>query len=797
MTRGIVTAARHAAVGFMLLVSLLGARAADAAGPPGDYFTFEMDPAALTGAPDVSSLNQPLDASARIVAHDGHFYRVGRDGLPGTADDQRVRLFGVNLTFGANFPDDIEAKHLARQLRALGFNAVRLHHLDSLPSDYPDAPISILSSGPFPSFSPTAVTRLRTLIQALAQEGIYVNLNLHVGYRFRPAVDGLPALDGGADMPPVTAPIHLYDPRLIAKQETYARQLIQALDLKGNPALAMVEINNESSLLAAWLGKDWQATVPSAYAPELRKQWSAWLTQRYGSLEQACAAWSGCLGGTNGAGELPMPEQQQTYETGFAQLRSGIARRFDALFGDDKKKANPREQDFLRFLAATDQAYFERLRRVVQESTDTWVPVTGTQMGFGGLLNFDSQVAMDYIDEHFYVAHPDIQNSTDDWRIPDLTASGNEFDRVLALSLRRDRQRPYVVSEFNEPFPNPRGAEMLPLMSAVAALQDWDGLFYFDYSDAQRAPLAPSRFSLSGDWGRVALVGQSARLFRQSLLAVLPKHIDIPLGPEQRLALGGDRRFDAITHGLADGAGVQPQLAYLGQLALLLTPAAGATPALPRLPDPGPGKVYATPDGALRQDAAVGRITLDAPTVWGVFGATGTTRINSTNPSTWVEVGAPGIGGAASGAPGTAPAAASILLTPLDGRALAQSRHLLLSLGNDTTGTQPGSMPQRPKQRIAYRGTDWMTLEPDAGGKGPSGDMATRPPAWLRRIPLQLGLAPRAGKLTVYPLDGTGQRRAPLSQADASTDANGARIRVQYQSAGATPWYELVYAEAP
>ncbi|WZB74133.1 hypothetical protein WJ972_24390 [Achromobacter insuavis] len=222
--------------------------------------------------------------------------------------------------------------------------------------------------------------------------------------------------------------------------------------------------------------------------------------QRHGSLAQACAAWGGCAGGNDNAVEFPVPGQQQPlYESGLAQLRSGIARRVSAWFGSDAK-VDLRERDFLLFLAATDQAYFERLRRVVHESTDARVPVTGTQMGYGGLLNFDSQVAMDYIDEHFYVGHPDIR-ANDDWRIPDLTASGNEFDRVLALSLRRDAKRPFVVSEFNQPFPNPRGAEILPLMSAVGALQDWDGLFYFDYSDAQRLPQSPSRFALSGDWG--------------------------------------------------------------------------------------------------------------------------------------------------------------------------------------------------------------------------------------------------------------------------------------------------------
>ncbi|MCH3719086.1 hypothetical protein LZB68_08390, partial [Campylobacter lari] len=96
-------------------------------------------------------------------------------------------------------------------------------------------------------------------------------------------------------------------------------------------------------------------------------------------------------------------------------------------------------------------------------------------------------------------------------------------------------------------------------MSAVGALQDWDGLFYFDYSDAQRLPQSPSRFALSGDWGRMALAGQSALLFRQPLLAALPDAIALPVGPQQRLRLGADRRFDAITTGLADGLGAKPQ----------------------------------------------------------------------------------------------------------------------------------------------------------------------------------------------------------------------------------------------
>ncbi|RXN86628.1 capsular biosynthesis protein [Achromobacter aloeverae] len=785
-----------------LLLLALGNTGAQAASTQPRWFNFPVDMDALGGAPDQSALNQPLDAASRIVAHDGHFYTVGRDGLPGTADDRRIRLFGVNLSLGANFPEADDAARLARDLRKLGVNAVRLHHLDLLPSDYEDAPLSILTSGPYPTFSPTAVARLRGLVQALAREGIYVDLNLHVGYRFRPRVDKLPPLDGGAEQPPVTAPIHLYYPSLVEKQERYARELIQALNLKGNPVLAMVELNNESSLVTAWLGNEWQAAVPSGYAPALQRLWREWLLRRYGTLDQACTAWGGCASGVAQADELPMPGQQQAYESGLAAVRSSIERRARKWFGGKQDGIDARERDFLAFLTATDKTYFDRLRHVVHEATDKWVPVTGTQMTFGGILNFDSQPSMDFIDEHIYVAHPDLHGDHD-WRIEDRTASGGDFERLLAVSMRRDRARPFVVSEYNQPFPNPRGAEILPLMSAVAALQDWDALFYFGYSDTVRTPMSPSRFSLVGDWGRVALVGQSASLFRLGLLPALTRHIDIPVPAALRGTLGADRRFDAITAGLYDTLGARPQLAYQGQVALQLDPPENATPALPAVADPATAKAYATPDGALRQDLAAGRIVIDTPLFWAVAGATGAPRI--AGRSAWIQYDQDG------------PDSATVILSPLDGRTLADSRHLLLSLGNFTTGSQPGSMPQRPKRVVPYGGQSrWSTLEPDPGAGGPSGSTDTRPPAWLLATPAVLGLAPRSGQLKVYPLDGSGRRLAALAPSLASNAADGARIHVQAPPQAAVNggvnkqdgnkqdnnkqdsiWYEIVYEDKP
>src|SRR5450830_676768 len=484
------------------------------------YFNFAIDEDKLSGAPDRSAMNQPLDAGSRIFVRNGHFYRVGADNRPNTADDTRVRLYGINLSFATNFPNDADAVRLAQRLRKLGINAVRLHHMDSSPGTQDNPPRSLLTPGPYPTFNPVAVSRLRNFINALKQQGIYINLNLHVGY-----------------------------PRMVALQEEYARQLIRALGLRNNAALAMVEINNESSLLAAWQRREWSDAVPKAYEPELRKQWQEWLIKRYGSTAKACATWNTCVSANS-----VVPLLTPTDASQIGQWRDRLDGKFKSLTEKVLGPADPgtpntsgealRVRDFLLFLADTDRAYFNRLRNVVHAETDALVPVTGTQMGYGGVLNFDSQAQMDYIDEHFYIDHPDFPGPAwdrNDWRIHNSAASDGDLNRLLALSLRRDVRKPFVVSEYNQPFPNKQGSEIQPLMAAMAAAQDWDGLFFFDYADGDNWATTPSAFTLSGDWGKYAATGQSAMLFRNALVSALPKQIAIPFGADTRVAVAAVR----------------------------------------------------------------------------------------------------------------------------------------------------------------------------------------------------------------------------------------------------------------
>jgi hypothetical protein len=751
-----------------------------------EYFPFAVDEDALSGAPDRSALNTPITPAARLVVHNGRFVAVGRDGRPGTGDDVRTRLYGVNLSFGSNFPALDDAPRLAKRLRKLGFNAVRLHHMDSFPTDDTTAPGSILTTGPFPTFNTEAMARLKRLIAALSAEGIYVNLNLHVGYRFRADVDQLPVPQGPPGVAPIGNPLHVYMPRMIALQESYARGLIRGLDLRGNPALAMVEINNESSLLAAWQWRQWEWVVPGGYADTLSNLWQAWLTNHYGSTAKACAVWQVCA---NPSAPVPLltPADADIPQDAIGRLRVRMGEKWRKVsaqwLGSDASTTPPggrmlRLQDFLQFLADTDSRYLNRMRAVVKAETDARVPVTGTQMAYGGALNFDSHAAMDYIDEHIYVGHPEFPSrgyTPRDWRMRNVAPSGGvELRRLLAMSYRRDRTKPFVVSEYSQPFPQPRGAETIPVLATIAALQDWDGLFYFDYTYTRDGLKAPANFSLTGDWGKYALTGPSAQIFRQPTVAALPDRIALPLPVSARRAIAASTAFDALDADIATRLGVMPELAFRTQVAIDTTPNAST-----HFVAPAPAAA-ATPDDSIGFDAAEHLFTVRHDRVWGVFGDAGGKRVEGR--------------GLLAEFPGKAGQHTSFWVTALDGAPLARARSWLVTLGSWTTGTQPGSLPARPKEVVAYKGdTTWLTLEPDPTTPDqPSGATDTAGPAWQARSPLRLTWASKDGMPTVYPLDGAGRRQAPLAAPAVRRLGDQVTVDLHATAPAASLWYEIV-----
>jgi hypothetical protein len=234
-------------------------------------------PAQPHPASAIAYSSPPVDTdSPRLAVRSGHFVR----------GNQRVRLWGVNLSFGANFPQHEDAEKIALRLARAGINSVRFHHMDTA-----DFPRGIWNPQDKKSFDPQALDRLDYFIDQLAQNGIFVDLNLHVG---RTHSQPLSLPSAGTDYDKI---VTIFTPELIKAQENYARQILSHINkyrkirYADDPALALVEITNENSLFM-WDGDEKLRTLPQFYADILQKQYINWLKNRYETTDKLRTAWA-------------------------------------------------------------------------------------------------------------------------------------------------------------------------------------------------------------------------------------------------------------------------------------------------------------------------------------------------------------------------------------------------------------------------------------------------------------------------------------------------------------------------
>ncbi len=227
-------------------------------------------------------LHAPAGKYGHVRAEpDGHFY-VGA---------HRLRMFGVNLCFGACFPKKDDAEKIAARLAKFGINAVRFHHMDM--RTFPNG-IRSDKSGDTRALSPEALDRLDYLIAQLKSHGIYTDLNLLVSRPFNSA-DGFPdAMDELAWKD--THIVGFFNDRSQELQEEYARKLLTHWNpyiestYVDEPSVAIVEINNENGLIHSWLGGKVDV-LPAVFREQLRAQWNTWLRRRYDGDDALHAAW--------------------------------------------------------------------------------------------------------------------------------------------------------------------------------------------------------------------------------------------------------------------------------------------------------------------------------------------------------------------------------------------------------------------------------------------------------------------------------------------------------------------------
>lgn len=225
---------------------------------------------------------RPLSENDRLHAKT-HFYNES---------GQPVRLWGVNLSFAANFPTHEDAERIALRMAAFGVNTVRFHHMDT--ANWPRG----IWDETGRDLHPEALDRLDYFIDQLARHGIYTNINLHVGKKHSADLD-IPESSTGYDKM-----VDIFTPELVAAQKEYARRLLTHTNKYRNMtyaedyAVAIVEITNEDSLFM-WGAENTLRTLQPFYAGLLQKQYNLWLKKKYQAqipLEKAWLAKSVPLG---------------------------------------------------------------------------------------------------------------------------------------------------------------------------------------------------------------------------------------------------------------------------------------------------------------------------------------------------------------------------------------------------------------------------------------------------------------------------------------------------------------------
>jgi hypothetical protein len=419
---------------------------------------------------DMSFLNEKEAGETGFISvRGGHF-------VTGAGDP--IRFFGDNLTFGGCFQEKDTSTLLAARFRKLGYNVIRFHHMDNR-----SAPGGIWNES-MDAFDPEQLDKLDWLIYQLKKNGIYSNLNLHVSRIY-------PGVEYGENRAFVFGKRidHFYRP-YIEMQKEYAKMLLTHVNpYTGNsyanePAVGFVEVNNENSILSRWTAL---ADLKGDHRVALAAMWQDFLAK-------------------NGKSNWDIYKVIDQFDTGAT---------------DEQKEM------FWEFLVETELSYAEEMVEFLKNDIGVKMPVSESQASYSGMAGVYREAKYaDFIDMHAYWQHPRWLGRAWDrnnWTIGNSSMVSDEKGGTLKrFSQHRVKGMPLTISEYDHPAPTFYCAEMYPMMNSIAAFQDWDGIYHFNYSPNSELGLINGYFSASAHPLKQVFIPVGAILFRMPTISVGP-----------------------------------------------------------------------------------------------------------------------------------------------------------------------------------------------------------------------------------------------------------------------------------
>ncbi len=658
------------------------------------------------------------------VAGEHGFIRVSHGNFELGESGTAVRFWAVNGP-----PHDLkgeELKQCARLLARHGVNLVRIH------------------GGMFDDrgeVAPEKVTHALEVVAAMKAEGIYAYFSIYFPLWFQPAADN-PFLKGyNGKQHPFAALLFNRD-----FQEQYRKwwtALLTTPDakngkcLKDEPAVMGVELQNEDSFFF-WTFSE--QNLPEPQLQVLEGLFAEWAGKKYGSIEQALAAW----------------------KTGGLKRDAVAARRlgFPPIWNMFNEK-HARNQDTVRFLYELQNSFYVEttafLRRLGFKGVITpsnWITASPEVLGPIEKLSYATG---DFIDRHGYFSC-NHKGDAAEWSIrPGHTYSDRSALRFDPEQPGKPRQfvhpsmdvhydgKPSMISEITWNRPNRYRTEAQLYLSCFGALQHSDAIVHFAL-DSRDWQVKPGFFMQPWTLMSPTMMGQfpaAALIFRQGLVREGAVVADVALNQEALFRLEGtplpqdasldELRLKDIPEGVVPRPGerLDPLLFYAGRTSVKIVPGAGSV----KLADTKAlvdraGKRVTSTTGELKLDYGQGSLTLDAARAQGVCGILKSAGKVETADAVFesdLEVG-------------------SLVIVSLDGLPIATSRRMLLQVMSEekASGFETESLGDGVKKIVAIGTDPWLVRE-------------IRGTVSLRRSD--------AGSLNVVPLDLNGYLGTPQGDA--------------------------------
>lgn len=279
-----------------------------------------------------------------------------------------------------------------------------------------------------------------------------------------------------------------------------------------------------------------------------------------------------------------------------------------------------RARDFRLFLYETEDAYYKEMRRFLRDNLGVRALIVGT-IAQNSTPHIMGQ--LDAIDVHEYWNHPKYQGvGNKEWYITEasMANSNGPLRKFGFMSLFRQAGKPFTVTEFNHCSPSPYAGEGPLFLAAYAALQDWDALYLFSWSNTKTGDLR-SFFMVGTNPAVMANSVVAASLFRRADVAVATQVVEVGMTREQEREIIATRG-SAWSLASAGNRGVPMETALLHRVRMRVNddPATAALPPPERNPKT---ERYVSDTGELVYDTSrpdLGIFTVNAPRVKSVVG---------------------------------------------------------------------------------------------------------------------------------------------------------------------------------